>query len=108
MRDWDYFRTAARPAARECLPLAHPGSAAGPRRQSARGSIEALLFSLALVLLPLFLDEDSDFLGNSDILDVGTLIWLAFALAAPMLLPACYRRKGWAEIAAKGRPAGGS
>ena len=46
----------------------------------------------------LFVDEDSDFLELSDSLDLGTLIWLGFALAAPVLLPACYRRKGWVEI----------
>jgi hypothetical protein len=68
-----------------------------------RAPIEALLFGLALVAL-LFVDEDSDFLGFSDSLDVGTLIWLGFALAAPMLLPACYRRKGWVEVTAGGPP----
>jgi hypothetical protein len=67
-----------------------------------KAPIEALLFGLTLVAL-LFVDEDSDFLELSDSLDLGTLIWLGFALAAPMLLPACYRRKGWVEITVKGR-----
>lgn len=70
-----------------------------------KAPIEALLFGLALVAL-LFVDEDSDFLELSDSLDLGTLIWLGFALAAPVLLPACYRRKGWVEITGGGLPDG--
>jgi hypothetical protein len=66
-----------------------------------RALIEALLFASALGLLLLF-DEDSDIVGLSDGIDVATMIWLGLALAAPILLPACYRRKGWVEIAGKG------
>jgi hypothetical protein len=52
--------------------------------------------------LLLLFDEDSDIVGLSDGIDVATMIWLGLALAAPILLPACYRRKGWVEIAGKG------
>jgi hypothetical protein len=59
--------------------------------------IEALLFASALAAL-LFLDQDGDIAGFSDGLDIGTMLWLGFALAAPVLLPGCYRRKGWTEV----------
>lgn len=61
-----------------------------------RAPIEALLFALALGAL-FFLDGDGA--GFSDGLDIGTILWLGFALAVPVLLPACYRRKGWVEVA---------
>ena len=63
-----------------------------------RAPIEAILFGIAMMAL-LFVD-DGDFLGMSASVDLGSAIWLAFALAAPVLLPACYRRKGWVEIPA--------
>jgi len=63
-----------------------------------RAPIEALLFAVALGAL-FFLDGDGDIAGLSDGLDIGTTLWLGFALAAPVLLPACYRRKGWVEVA---------
>ena len=65
-----------------------------------RAPLEALLFGVALGAL-LFLDEDWDIPGLSDVIDIdiGTMLWLAFALGAPILLPACYRRKGWVEVA---------
>jgi len=65
-----------------------------------RAPVEAMLFALALGAL-LFLDEDWDPAGVSDVMDMGTMLWLSFALAAPVLLPACYRRKGWVEVAAR-------
>jgi hypothetical protein len=43
-----------------------------------------------------------DIVGRSDGIDLATMIWLGLALAAPILLPACYRRKGWVEVAGKG------
>ena len=64
-----------------------------------RAPIEAILFGIAAMAL-LFVDDDGDFLGMSANVDLGSAIWLAFALAAPVLLPACYRRKGWVEIPA--------
>jgi hypothetical protein len=62
-----------------------------------RAPIEALLFASALGTL-LFLDGGGDIAVFSDRLDIGTMLWLVFALAAPVLLPACYRRKGWVEV----------
>lgn len=64
-----------------------------------RAPIEAILFGIAVMAL-LFVDDDGDFPGMSANVDLGSAIWLAFALAAPVLLPACYRRKGWVEIPA--------
>ena len=70
-----------------------------------RAPIEAVLFGLAMGAL-LFIDTDGDILGVSADVDLGSAIWLAFAIAAPVLLPACYRRKGWVEIpAGTGLPA---
>jgi hypothetical protein len=71
-----------------------------------RAPIEALLFAVALGAL-LFIDDDWDILGAASDLDLGSVIWLVFALAAPVLLPQCYRRKGWIEVAAKGRAGAG-
>ena len=68
-----------------------------------RAPIEAILFGIAMMSL-LFVDDDGDILGMSGSVDFGSAIWLAFALAAPVLLPACYRRKGWVEIASGTRP----
>jgi hypothetical protein len=62
-----------------------------------RAPIEALVFVLVLLAL-LLLDPDWDIVGVSDEIDIGTMVWLGFALAAPILLPACYRRKGWIEV----------
>jgi hypothetical protein len=66
--------------------------------------VEASLFGIALATL-LLLDANSDFSELSGGLDVGALIWLGLALAAPVLLPGSYRRKGWAEITTDGRRA---
>lgn len=62
-----------------------------------RAPIEAALFGVTMAAL-LFVDDDGDILGMSTGLDLGSVIWLVFALAAPVLLPACYRRKGWVEL----------
>ena len=69
-----------------------------------RAPIEALLFACALGAL-LFLDPGWNIAGISDDIDIeiGTLLWLSVALAAPVLLPACYRRKGWTEVEIIGR-----
>jgi len=67
-----------------------------------RAPIEALLFAVAMGAL-LLIDEDWDFLGGASDVDLGSVIWLVFALAAPVLLPACYRRKGWVDVAADRR-----
>jgi len=62
-----------------------------------RAPIEALFFVLAMGML-LFVDDDGGAQGIAEF-DLGSAIWTAFALAAPVLLPACYRRKGWVETA---------
>ncbi len=67
-----------------------------------RAPIEAILFGLAMLAL-LFVDDDGSVLGTAGDVDLGSTIWLVFALAAPVLLPACYRRKGWVEAATGSR-----
>lgn len=62
-----------------------------------RAPIEAAMFGVTIAAL-VFVDDDGDILGMSTGLDLGSVIWLVFALAAPVLLPACYRRKGWVEL----------
>jgi len=71
-----------------------------------RASIEALVFLIATAPLLGFADE-VELLGISDSFDLGSVIWTAFALAAPVLLPACYRRKGWEEVMGMESIAGG-
>jgi hypothetical protein len=61
-----------------------------------RAPIEALLSLVATVPLIGFSDQ-AELLGFLDAVDLSSMIWTAFALAAPVLLPACYRRKGWDE-----------
>ena len=63
-----------------------------------RAPLEALLFATAMGAL-LFVDDDDGILATTSAIDLGSIVWLGFALAAPVLLPACYRRKGWVEIA---------
>jgi hypothetical protein len=67
-----------------------------------RAPIEALLFVIAMGV-PLLIDDDAGMLGSADALDLGSAIWLAFAVAAPVALPSCYRRKEWAEITPRRR-----
>ena len=62
-----------------------------------RAPIEAALFGVTMAAL-LFVDDDGDILGMSTGLDLRSVTWLVFALATPVLLPACYRRKGWVEL----------
>jgi Ca2+/H+ antiporter len=63
-----------------------------------KAPVEALvLFTVELVL---FVIPNRDlggdvFLGSSWI---GVALWLGAAAMAPVLLPMCYRRKGWIEI----------
>jgi hypothetical protein len=55
----------------------------------------AVLFTAELVLFVL-----SNQAGNAMDATIPSLIlWLVSALAAPVLLPLCYLRKGWIEIA---------
>jgi hypothetical protein len=63
-----------------------------------KAPVEAvILFTAELVL---FLTPNSSlggdvFLGSSW---YGVALWLGAALAAPVLLPMAYRRKGWTEV----------
>ena len=63
-----------------------------------KAPVEALiLFTVELVL---FVTPNSRlggdvFLGSSWF---GVALWLGAALLAPVLLPLCYRRKGWIEV----------
>jgi len=58
--------------------------------------VEALVLSVADLML-MFLP--GSLLGIEDANDaLGALVWLGFAFGAPVLLPMCYRRKGWVEI----------
>jgi hypothetical protein len=63
-----------------------------------KAPVEALLLFTAELVLFLtpnkFLGGDV-FLGSSWI---GVALWLGAAALAPVLLPICYRRKGWVEI----------
>jgi hypothetical protein len=49
-----------------------------------RAPIEALLFAVAMGAL-LFIDDDWNILGGASDFDLGSVIWLVFALAAPIL-----------------------
>ena len=62
-----------------------------------RAPIEAALFGITMAAL-VFVDDDGDILGMPTGLDLASVIWLVFALATPVRLPACYRRKGWIEL----------
>lgn len=59
--------------------------------------VEALLLFVTTVPL-LGLADLVDLPGLPDVFDFGSIIWVGFAVAAPVLLPLCYRRKGWEEI----------
>jgi hypothetical protein len=63
-----------------------------------KAPVEALiLFTAELVLLvtPNSALGGDVFLGSSW---VGLAVWLGAAFLAPVLLPLCYRRKGWIEV----------
>ena len=58
--------------------------------------VEALVLSVTDLVLMVMPDS---LLGIEDANDIlGVLVWLGFAVGAPLLLPICYRRKGWVEI----------
>ncbi|MGH7075878.1 MAG: hypothetical protein ACREFD_17005 [Stellaceae bacterium] len=63
-----------------------------------KAPVEALvLFTAELIL---FVTPNSSlggdaFLGSSW---YGVALWLGAAMLAPVLLPLCYRRKGWTEV----------
>ena len=60
--------------------------------------VEALLlFSAQLILF--FLSNPNIGHGRVDTATPSFILWLGAAFLAPVLLPMCYRRKGWIEIA---------
>jgi hypothetical protein len=60
--------------------------------------IEALvLFTLELILFVVSNGAITE--GAIDSTTPSLVLWLGAALLAPVLLPMCYRRKGWVEIA---------
>jgi hypothetical protein len=60
--------------------------------------VEALiLFTIQLILFLLSNRAIVD--GTFDTTTPSLVLWLGSALLAPVLLPMCYRRKGWIEIA---------
>jgi hypothetical protein len=60
--------------------------------------VEALiLFTIQLVLF--VLSNRAIATGAIDSTTPSLVLWLGAALLAPVLLPMCYRRKGWIEVA---------
>jgi hypothetical protein len=57
--------------------------------------VEALVLAIAGILPFLPLDGDGEALDA-----IGSLVWLAGALLAPVLLAMSYERRGWTEAAA--------
>jgi len=64
-----------------------------------RAPVEALIYFLLTVPM-VGLAEIAEAAGFPDSIDLGVVIWIAFAVAAPALLAACYLRKGWVEVSA--------
>lgn len=59
--------------------------------------VEALiLFTAELILF--LLSNPNIAQGAVDTATASLVLWLGAALLAPVLLPMCYRRKGWIEI----------
>lgn len=58
----------------------------------------AVLFTAELVLF--FISNHAISNNAIDGTTPSVILWLASAFAAPVLLPMCYRRKGWVEIVA--------
>jgi hypothetical protein len=62
--------------------------------------VEALVLFTAELILFVLSNRAIDS-GAFDGTTPSLILWLASALLAPVLLPMCYRRKGWIEIAAR-------
>jgi len=58
--------------------------------------LEALILTVLDAMLMLMPSSIVGIAAGNDLL--GMLIWLGFGVGAPVLLPMCYRRKGWVEI----------
>ena len=62
-----------------------------------RAPVEALVLAVLDAAL-LFAPGEGIDLGLVEIDYASLVVWVASALAAPFLLPLCYRRKGWVEL----------
>ena len=60
--------------------------------------IEALVLALTCVP-PMFADPASSAIDPKLLSHIASLTWGGAALLAPVLLMACYHRRGWDEIA---------
>ncbi len=61
--------------------------------------VEALLLFTAELLLFVVSNRAIVNGGAIDSATPSLILWLGAALLAPVLLPMCYRRKGWIEVA---------
>ncbi|HMK69192.1 MAG TPA: hypothetical protein VEC75_10810 [Stellaceae bacterium] len=62
-----------------------------------RAPVEGLVYFLLTVPM-VGLADVAEAAGLPDSIDLGIVLWVGFALAAPALLAASYLRKGWVEI----------
>ena len=60
--------------------------------------IEALLLAIACVP-PIFADPTNSAIDPEFLSQFASLAWGGAALLAPILLMACYHRRGWDEVA---------
>ena len=61
--------------------------------------VEALMLFTAELVLFVVSNRAIVSGGAIDSATPGLILWLGAALLAPVLLPMCYRRKGWVEVA---------
>jgi len=64
-----------------------------------RAPVEALIYFL-LTAPMIGLADIAEDAGLPDSIDLGIVLWIGFAVAAPALLAGCYLRKGWVEVSA--------
>ncbi|HVM77867.1 MAG TPA: hypothetical protein VMU06_02530 [Stellaceae bacterium] len=62
-----------------------------------RAPVEALVYFVLTVPM-VGLADIAEAAGLPDSIDLGIVLWIGFAAAAPALLAACYLRKGWVEV----------
>lgn len=65
-----------------------------------RAPVEALIYFLLTVPM-VGLADIAEAAGLPDSVDIGLVLWVFFALAAPALLARSYERKGWVEVSAR-------
>ena len=72
-----------------------------------RAPVEGLVYFLLTVPM-VGLADVAETAGLPDSDDLGIVLWIGFAIAAPALLAACYLRKGWVEITERELGGGGN